>query len=625
MKSWLLLLLVGIHFLSCCQKTPLILKNSKQFEQLSSAPLYQKYGNVLAVKVVVDLSDNSIHYIDGNTYQYHYEYCMDNLGFRSSLNAFNRLMYSADSSRPFLLGNLNYYADLTIYTLEIGPSDRMNAEQLKILYEKITSTSFIGDQLKIFQNSPHLQMIAQHISSPLITPDEIYKNQQFQCINAGKTQGRLVKIDHWEKEQSSIHENDILICEDIPLILPRVRGIIVTHFQTPLSHITLLAKNRNIPVMALKNVPENILQHINNPVELNVNLSSFNVQPIAKIEPNSNHVKPIRLKKSMRVKNIVDGNKLHPKLSHAVGNKAGNFGFLHLKSETLAFKTPEVAFAIPFYFYEQHIANINIDSILQRIKNHPEETSEQLHYIREKIKTLPMNKLLVDQIRTKLLHTPFTKFRFRSSTNAEDHPNFNGAGLYTSKTVDLNSPKKTIENALRKVWASLWSERAFHEREYYRIDQSSVAMGILVHRSFPNEEANGVAISTNLYRDNYNGFVVNVQFGDSSVVEPKDGIQCEQFITYSTTSKAAPAQQNNVDYITFSNLEDGKKVLTTKEIAHLTEILEQLKYSYFLKYAHYDDNKSFSQNYLNYGLDIEFKYVGKARQLYIKQIRVYRK
>ena len=58
----------------------------------------------------------------------------------------------------------------------------------------------------------------------------------------------------------------------------------------------------------------------------------------------------------------------------------------------------------------------------------------------------------------------FESFRFRSSTNAEDLENFNGAGLYDSKAAKKNHKTKTIDAAIKEVWASLWNFRAFNER-----------------------------------------------------------------------------------------------------------------------------------------------------------------
>ena len=58
-------------------------------------------------------------------------------------------------------------------------------------------------------------------------------------------------------------------------------------------------------------------------------------------------------------------------------------------------------------------------------------------------------------------------------------------------------------------------------------------MGSLVHRSFPDELANGVLITKNIYRSEYAGITVNVQKGENSVVKPEEGVSCDEFYAHS--------------------------------------------------------------------------------------------
>jgi pyruvate,water dikinase len=63
-------------------------------------------------------------------------------------------------------------------------------------------------------------------------------------------------------------------------------------------------------------------------------------------------------------------------------------------------------------------------------------------------------------------------------------------------TSDL-SKERSVARALKKVWASLWNDRAFEEREYYGADHRMAFMGLAVDASFVNERLDAVAV-TNL-------------------------------------------------------------------------------------------------------------------------------
>jgi len=82
----------------------------------------------------------------------------------------------------------------------------------------------------------------------------------------------------------------------------------------------------------------------------------------------------------------------------------------------------------------------------------------------------------------------------RSSTNSEDLPGFNGAGLYSSvpNVVD----QAGLEAAVRTVWGSVWNDAAFAAREAAGIDHLSVKGGVLVQLGM-NAEASGVMITEN--------------------------------------------------------------------------------------------------------------------------------
>ena len=205
--------------------------------------------------------------------------------------------------------------------------------------------------------------------------------------------------------------------------------------------------------------------------------------------------------------------------------------------------------------------------------------------------------------------------RFRSSTNAEDIEGFNGAGLYDSKTGSLTDTAKTIEDAIRAVWASTWTLRAYRERELFAIDQRTVMMGVLCHRNFPDEAANGVAVTANVYRKNFPGFTINVQKGEVSVVSPPDGVVCEQFVCMNARHVDPTQKKIVVDYISHSSLNNNQPLLTQSQIELLHDALELLQNRFRV-----NANQRKAAGYNDSALDVEFKF-SRVGRLYIKQAR----
>ena len=117
------------------------------------------------------------------------------------------------------------------------------------------------------------------------------------------------------------------------------------------------------------------------------------------------------------------------------------------------------------------------------------------------IEAHPLDAALRDEV-VNAIHARWAdgRVRFRSSSNVEDLAGFNGAGLYVSEGVDNDTDADAdFDVAIRSVWSSLWNDRAFSEREYYGVDQSRVAMAVLVHPGFPSERANGALPASRFY------------------------------------------------------------------------------------------------------------------------------
>jgi hypothetical protein len=596
------------------------LQNYSEYKAFKGKPLSDKFSNIESVKVIYDLKRQKMYYFNSTLIRLHFDFVNNYLGYTKDLDVFNDNNYSdTEKGREFLLGNLNHIKGSDKWIFELAASDHMPIALLERFYHLIVNSTFIGKDLKFYLNNPEqIEWFQQNkFKIPCVKSDYIFNELSYQEVVPGKNIGILKQYKIKELETIKPNPDEIIILDGTPDLLPNVRGIIVNELQTPLSHLVLLGKNRKIPIMAYTNVfkDSNIKRLLSKKVELKIAVDTFYIKETDKKITQ----KVIKKKKKLIIDNnvteLVNLATIPKKGVNYIGSKAQNMAYLIAIAKETPFKTPEDAHAIPFYFYTKHIQKKSISPLITELLKYPHKDStvwinKQLKKIRDAIKKETIDPQLIAKLNQTFKNAVFKNFRFRSSTNAEDMDDFNGAGLYDSKTGILGDSIKTFEKAIKQVWASAWNESSFTERELFGIDQENVAMGVLVHRSFPDELANGVVITKNIFRENFSGITVNVQKGENSVVKPEKGEVCEQFIVYHS-NEGKTESDFDVDYTSNSNLNNNEPLLNRKEISNLFLVSKKIE----TKMYRYWRKNSF------HPIDIEFKIVGENRDLYIKQVR----
>ena len=613
--------LLKIHYqsISYLNKLP----STESFDMLQSIPFTPTFGEVQSVKIVYSIPDQKIYYMNSSEFFIHYDFAAEILGYPKGHYLFNMEQYKNNKNRIYYLGYLNHFKSSDIYTLEFFSGDEITCDGVLEFYNRIKETSYIGEKLRFYPNNPKWN-ICDNI--PQIASDELYKGQNYQPLNPAENFGYLKKVDIDQIGETYLGHHAIVLLNGIPNDISVVAGVITTDFQTPLSHVNVLSHNRGTPNMALRdgwtNPKLNAL--IDKLVYLKVNLDSFYIREatITEAEQFWAQKEPTKFQK-LKIDTVTSGlvnlENADYRWVSAIGGKASNFA--ELMTVTYAgqpISMPEGAFAIPISYYWNHLKNNKIDVYLKNMLADPEfKTNNTLRIsmlsnLQNLIKNSPVDLNLVKLVEEKIEpFNEFTNFRFRSSTNAEDIEGFNGAGLYSSYTGIKGDTKKTIETAIRKVWASLWNLKAFEEREYFKIDQLNVGMAVLVHRSFPAEEANGVVITENLFNIYNPGITINVQVGEMSIVIPENNYLPDQIIYYSFEDQF-PDSYNYIGHTTVPGME-GKTVLTPEELKTLNNYCSAI-------HNHYCQLNSVCKT-----MDIEFKVdrINGERKIYIKQARLY--
>lgn len=596
------------------------LQDYNAYKAFRGKPLSDKFSNIESVKVIYDLRKQKMYYFNSTLIPLHYDFVVNYLRYNYDLEVFNNENYSNTlKNRDFLLGNLNHIKGTDKWIFELAASDRMPIEQIERFFNLVKNSTFIKNDLKFYLNNPDQMewFRLEQFKIPCVKSDYIFNEIQYQEVVSGSNVGILKRYNIKDLDKTKPNPDEIIVLDGTPEILPNVRGIIVTELQTPLSHLVLLGKNRKIPIMAYTQAlkDENIKKLLSKKVELKIQVDTFFIKETDKkivIKINS---KKKKLTIDNTITDLVDLSKIPKKGVNYIGSKAQNMAYLIAISKEIPFKVPENAHAIPFYYYTKHIQKESISPLIKELLASTKKDStiwvnQQLKKIREAIKKEPIDPELLSKLNFAFKEAKFKNFRFRSSTNAEDLDDFNGAGLYDSKTGIMGDSIKTFEKAIKQVWASVWNEASYNERELFGIDQQNIAMGVLVHRSFPDELANGVVITKNIFRENFPGITVNIQKGENSVVKPTKGEICEQFVAYHLNS-GTNDDDFDVDYTSNSNLNNNEPLLSRKEMSQLflySKKIEEKMYRYWRKN-------------LFHPVDIEFKIVGENRDLYIKQVR----
>lgn len=602
------------------------------FDLLGGSPSRTNLSEVTSIKLIYDMEKDRIYYQNTAKYIYHYAFAEKVLGYSKGHFTYNLTQYRDHPDRRYLMGSVNYYHSQDKYVLQLVTANEMSCRQLATLYDKISTTSYFGDQLVFLMQTDRY---ADCTGINTIPTDELLAGQNFQAMNAARNYGYLRKIRLDDLENTYLSRRDLVVLDGIPNDIPVVAGIITTEYQTPLSHINILSHSRGTPNMTLRNAFENdtinTLEGQLVYLEITANAYELRTADFEEAEHFWQQNEPQKitvLNKDASFDELISMEDADLSYLNRIGGKAANFGEIASLIDERGFPMPVPegnAFAIPFHYYEKHMERSGIGAWLMDLLSNtqfnqdPEYRAEMLRQVQDSIRNFPLDAELVHRVEERINYfTEFSSFRFRSSTNAEDLEGFTGAGLYTSKSAKRNNQNKTVEKAIREVWAGLWNWRAFEERSYFKIDHLSCAMGVLVHRSFPDENANGVMITSNLYNDN-EGYTINVQFGEESIVFPEPGVLHDQIILFDGSIDGS--EPFLIEYLSFSNLEGySGTVMTDEELKELGYFAKAIKRHYF-----FSSNNNCNCTYNEFGMDLEFKVDSQVslRKVYIKQARPY--
>ena len=298
----------------------------------------------------------------------------------------------------------------------------------------------------------------------LVFDEDIRSDKDFLVLNPGEGYGRLQVLDPDDRP----HPRDVVLYEVLPNELPRVAGIISTVPQTPLSHVNLRAVQDGIPNAYIRDVLDDpdTTPLIGGFVRYKVTEEGWELSAATpeEVEAHYESSRPTHTQPPQRdlsVTGITPLSQVGFADWKAFGVKAANVAVLG----RLGFPAGTVpdGFAIPFYFYDEFMKTHGFyDDVKEMLADEDFQTDfetqdDRLDDLRDDIKDAETPQWIIDALTA--MHATFpegTSLRYRSSTNNEDLPGFNGAGLYDSKTQD---PYETVVDGIDK---SLKQAGVFH-------------------------------------------------------------------------------------------------------------------------------------------------------------------
>lgn len=584
------------------------------------------FAHTSTINWLIDREDGDrVYFIDTRTFDLHYFFAAQYLNLPGKTpvgthGEFNLLNYRRPDRR-FVLGKLMHYHDQGLLTIEFSAGDTADADMIVFAYELIAASIFDGDELRYRPVSAYHETLLPQLEGrvPIVRTEDVFAGQTYQPLNQKVGYGTLVFRRVAELSGRPLLPTEIVVLDRVPNDIPMVSGVITAEFQTPLSHVNILSKNRGTPNMAARGAFDDpALRALDGQlVRLDVGAQAWTVEPATPADAQAywdglRPAQPLVPVYDLTVATLQDLDALDHTAANVVGSKAANMA--EMMRIVPAIPLPDAPFAVPFSYYHAHLEAHGlwqaVDELLADAPSlDPIELQERLFDLRWRIYQAPLDPAalaeLVGQVRARWGDD--RKIRFRSSTNAEDLPDFTGAGLYTSASGKLADGEDTLENALKVAWASAWNYQAFVEREFYRVDHREIRVGVLVHPSFTGELANGVAVTINEFAANRPAYFINSQLGDISVTNPTGFAIPEQLLYYTWY------EEPEYEVITRSSLVEGA-VLQDAELDVLAGHLGAI-------HEHWRGLLGGSGDF---AMDVEFK-LEPGRVIAIKQARPLRR
>lgn len=485
--------------------------------------------------------DNAGHptklvYQNVDKFEFHADFLATQPEFRGlKRSQIDELTYSGGTNRRALLGVLTQrFADDGIrwQRFSLIMNEPPQAEQV-IETHRLLLASAVGSE---FSGPLEVELLTHQIKG-FTTQEEAVRRAKIDVFIPPAEQGATAYTDAWnygvlewvgsENElgqklaSGRITERTVIVTDQNLREFPAVAGVISAVPLTPASHAVLLGQMYAAPIVYVPDAAERFRPLVGRSIYLNAHAPPGSHPALRKVdyvlspgEKDLATLQQLRLPPSLDVKieereeTIRNAGELSFANIPAYGGKSSQMGIIlrALPGNSLGGST-----AIPLAYFKKFLAAARVSdgallgeyiraktASIADPRTGDTQTKATLAEIRAAIIAAKIPAEVIAPIRQALTQAyPGASVRLflRSSSNAEDGAEFNGAGLYDSTKAWLRGgPEDELEKGLKEVWSSLYTDRGFIARRRFQADESKVGMAVLAQEFLKSEGANGIAL-----------------------------------------------------------------------------------------------------------------------------------
>ncbi|MBX3156016.1 MAG: PEP/pyruvate-binding domain-containing protein [Deltaproteobacteria bacterium] len=480
--------------------------------KLADAAAFESYSKELGgerfAKFVVDLKTDAIYYFDVNVYTIHKDFIFKELYKKERTKEANRIFdrnYTL-AKTDFLMVYLVHHLHQDQWTFAFWDGDLVSPDHVRKAYKRMKETFYLGEKVRFRPDSPYQEKVALDTRDvPHIRNDQLYMLAEYTAFNKGVSVGTLRLIAPETAEADLVFGTDEIVLVHRPLAdITPVAGIISETFSTPLSHLSLRAKGWKIPNIGLRDASKKLAALAGKKVFFEAKDASYVIREATEADVVAHQHRlaaravVVPPKADLAATDLIAIDKMVAADVHRVGAKAANLGVI-AAAKLAGVKVPP-GFGIPYAYYDKHLKAAGLDKAIAAMladdtfKKDAAVRKARLAALRKQIAAAPLDAETCAKIGTALetLGGPGTGVFVRSSHNAEDLPDFSGAGVYD--TVPNVRGKAAVCDAVKDVWSSIWNPAAYEARRVAGIDEALVYGGVLVQVGV-NAAAAGVMVT----------------------------------------------------------------------------------------------------------------------------------